>query len=329
MKDIAYRLTEELKKDLRSRKVPRVVAKRFFSDSEIEKIKGTNLDENSFDTLITSDVDVYTPEGELLMKFRKNAIPIPLAKLGSDHLQPFVRLTEARGVAAGKSSKRTRTDGSVTNTTTNPHVETGAAGYMDQNAMVRYCRMTALTWEYFRDFKEALPFIHHIDRLYEELIPEAYARQRAIHAGTNRNYVIEGTSFTTVTVNRNFNTAVHKDTGDFPGGFGNLAVYREGTWSGSYFCLPEFRLAVDMDNGDMLFVDVHRWHGNTPYINFNPAPTAFSNAVNNPQKGMYKAGGGDLRMSFVMYYREFMIACKQPAQELKDVQNEQGGFLKL
>lgn len=306
-----------------------MTAKRYFSDAEIDKLKGTHLGEDSYETLITSDVDVYSPEGELLLKFRKGAIPVELAKLGSDHLQPFVRLTEARGVAAGISKKRTRSDGSKTNTTTNPHVETGAAGYMDQNAMVRYCRQTALTWEYFRDFQGSLPFIHHVDRLYELLCPEPYARQKAIHNGTNRNYVIEGTTFTTVTVNRNFKTAVHKDSGDFPQGFGNLTVYREGNWSGSYFCLPEFKVAVDMQNGDMLFVDVHRWHGNTPYINFNPAPTPFSNAANNPLKDMYKPGGTDLRMSFVMYYREFMIACKQPKDELKDVQNEQGGFLKL
>jgi hypothetical protein len=312
-----------------NRKVPKITARRYFSDAQIEPLKGTFLDENSFETLLTEDADVYSADGALLLKFRKAAIPVDLARLGSDHLQPFVRLTEARGVAAGTSKKRTRSDGTTTNTTTNPHVETGAAGYMDQNAMVRYCRMTALTHEYFEDFKESLPFIHHVDRLYEMLCPEAYNRQLDISRGTNRNYVIEGTTFTTVTVNRNFQTAVHKDSGDFPHGFGNLTVYREGSWTGSYFCLPEFKLAVDMQNGDMLFVDVHRWHGNTPFVNFNPAPTPFSTAANNPKKDMYQPGGTDLRMSFVMYYREFMIACKQPKDELRDVQNEQGGFLKL
>lgn len=284
---------------------------------------------DSFDRLVTSDADGYSSKGELLFRFRKNVIPFDILKAGYDHFKFGIMLTEARGAAAGESFKRTRSDGSTTNTTVNQHVETGAVGYMDQNAMVRYCRKTALTSRYFEDFKQGIPFVKEVDRLYKELCPEHYARQIAIARGTNRNYVIEDTSFTTVTVNRNFQTAVHKDTGDFPRGFGNLAVYREGDWDGSYFTLPQYRVGIDMQNCDILFVDVHKWHGNTPFVNFNPAPTDFSSRVNHPMKDKYTWDGNDLRFSFVMYYREYMINCKQPSQELKDTQIEQGGFLKL
>lgn len=293
-------------------------------------MQGKFLGVDSYDKLLTEDTDAYSMQGELLLRFRKNAIPLPILIEGYMGLKHGVRLTEARGTAAGESFKRKRLDGSTTNTTVNNRVETGAAGYMDANAMVRYCRMTALTAEYFNDFKRSYPFVKHVSNLYKELCPEYYARQLNIVKGSNKNYIIPETVFSTVTVNRNFQTAVHKDSGDYPHGFGNLIVYREGeNWSGSYFCLPQYRVAVDMRNTDLLFVDVHKWHGNTPFINFNPSPTPFSNSKLNPQKEMYKPGGVDMRFAFVMYYRENVINCKQPAQELKDVQMESGGFLKL
>lgn len=296
-----------------------------------ERWEGKHLGENDFDILVTDDTDAYTTGGDLLLRFRKRAIPYDILKEGYEGLKMGIRLTEARGTAAGESMKRERSDGSKANTTVNPRVETGAVGYMDQNAMVRYCRMTALTAQYFDDFQRAIPFVKRVNDLYRDLCPEAFQRQLNIAKGTNRNYVIADTAFTTVTVNRNFQTAVHKDSGDFPRGFGNLIVYREGeNWSGSYFCLPQYRVAVDLRNTDILFADVHRWHGNTPFINFNPAPTPYSNSKLNPQRDIYRdPNGTDMRISFVMYYREYMINCKQPSEELRDTQMEQGGFLKL
>lgn len=150
--------------------------------------------------------------------------------------------------------------------------------------------------------------MEHIDKLYKELCQIHYAKQIAIAKGTNRNYRIADTSFTTVTVNRNFQTAVHQDAGDLPEGFGNLCVYREGHYEGAYLVMPEYRVAVDMQNTDLLFMDVHKFHGNTAFIN--------------PSKDY-------LRVAFVMYFREYMINCKSPADELKRVQMDTGGFLKL
>lgn len=308
----------------------KLVLKEYLTDKKCgELYEGKFLTGNEFDTLVTEDTDAYTTSGELLMRFRKNIIPIDILKSGYEAFRGSIYLTEGRGLASGWSGKRIRKDGSTANTTVGAFVESGAVGYMDANAMVRYCRKTAFTSKYFEKFTDGVPFVEEVDRWYKELCPDYYARQINIAQGTNRNYRIGNTSFTTITVNRNFQTAVHKDAGDFQRGFGNLAIYREGTWSGAYFCLPQYRVAVDMQNQDLLFVDVHRWHGNTPFENFNPAPTPFSNSDRNPAKGKYKWDGKDLRIAFVMYYREYMINCKQPSQELKDTQYEQGGFLKL
>jgi len=309
----------------------KLILKEYITDAECEqKWKGKFLTEDNFDILLTEDTDAYTTQGEMLLRFRKNVIPRDVLQAGADAFKGSVELTEGRGMASGGSFKRIRKDGSTANTTVGNFVESGAVGYLDHNAMIHYCRKTAFTSRYFERFMEGVPFVQAVDKLYAELCPEHYARQRNIVQGTNKNYVIADTTFTTVTVNRNFQTAVHKDAGDFQRGFGNLSVYREGTWTGSYFCLPQYRVAVDMQNCDMLFVDVHRWHGNTGFKNWNPAPTPYSKSERNPQKGMYVSEDGkDLRIAFVMYYREYMVTCKSPKEELKDTQMEQGGFLKL
>jgi hypothetical protein len=273
-----------------------------------EDLKGKFLDETAFDMLITSDCDGYDMHGNMLFRYRKNAIPFELLKSGYEAFKDSIVLTDGRGIASGSSHKRIRKDGSISNITIGNKVFSGNVGYMDAGAMVHYCRKTAFAKDYFEKFKQGIPFVEFIDKKYEELCPEHYKKQLAIATGTNRNYRIGETSFTTVTVNRNFQTAVHKDAGDFPEGFGNLIVYREGDFKGSYFCMPEYRVAIDMQNCDILFADVHRWHGNTP----------FKECV-----GDYK------RIAFVMYYREYMYKCKQPKEELQKIKQDETGFLTL
>lgn len=266
------------------------------------------LDDSHYDILITNDADGYDTRGNLLFKFRKNVIPFDLLKKGAESFEPSIELTESRGGASGSSHKRIRKDGTVSNTTVGNKVLSGSVGYMDSSAMIRYCRKTAFARRYFEEFEAGVPLVEFVDNKYKELCPEHYARQIAISKGTNQNYRIKDTSFTTVTVNKNFRTAVHKDSGDFSEGFGNLVVYREGHYDGGYFVLPEYKVAIDLQNTDILFVDVHKWHANTEFTNCSPD---------------WK------RISFVMYYREYMYKCKAPKDELKRVKQDQLGYRRL
>lgn len=278
--------------------------------AQADKLAKTFLGDDSYDTLITSDTNGYDLNGRLLFKFRKGALPLEVVQSGYEAFKDSISLTDGRGNAAGGNSKRIRKDGTVSNISVANKVESGNVGFMDASAMVKYCRKTAFARQYFDKFQEGIPFVKAVNGLYAQLCPEHYAKQIAIAKGTNRNYVIADTAFTTVTVNRNFQTAVHKDSGDLPDGFGNLCVYRTGEWTGSYFCLPEYRVAIDMQNTDMLFVDVHTWHGNTPFHNLNPE-------------------AGDMRIAFVMYYREYMMKCDSPSKELEKIQQEKNGFFTL
>lgn len=289
--------------------VQKLILKRKLTEQQGNALEQKFIDETAVDVLLTSDADVWNVEGELLLKFRKNVIPFELLKSGYLAFVDAIKETTTRKVASGGTVQRVRQDGTI-NSKTNYGlpVESSMVGYIDRMRRTPYCRKTAFTKEHFETFQQGVPFVSHVDKLYAELCPEHYAKQIAISRGTNINYRIAETSFTTVTVNRNFRTAVHKDAGDFQRGFGNLTVYREGNFDGCYFCLPEYGVAVDMQNTDVLFCDVHRWHGNTP--------------VKNEQEGW-------LRVSFVMYYREYMVTCKSPTEELKKVKQDRGGFLKL
>lgn len=278
-------------------------------EPDAAKLITTFLDESSYDTLITEDTDAYDfATGAMLFRFRKNALPPGSCLMGYESFKNSIELTDGRGSASGYNGKRMRPDGTPSNINVGAKVLSGNVGYMDNSAMIRYCRKTAFARKYFDEFTAGIPFVQRVDKLYKELCPDHYARQRAIADGTNRNYIIGDTAFTTVTVNQNFQTAVHKDSGDLPSGFGNLCVYRQGHYEGAYFTLPEWRVAIDLHSDDMLFVDVHRWHGNTPFRNM---------------------ADDALRIAYVMYYREYMYKCKQPTEELQDVKMETGGFLKL
>lgn len=282
--------------------------KRVLTPAQGDALHKKFLTRDNVETLVDYDCDGYDLNGKMLFRYRKNAIPMEILKQGVDAFKGSIQLTDGRGSASGSSHKRVRKDGSVSNITVGNKVLSGNVGYMDSGAMVHYCRKTAFARDYFEKFQEGIPFVKHIDDLYKELCPEHYAKQKAIAEGTNKNYVIGDTSFTTVTVNRNFATAVHKDAGDYPEGFGNLIIYREGHYEGSYFCLPEYGVGIDMQNQDVLFADVHSWHGNTPYEN---------------------ASEDFMRIAFVMYYREYMYQCKSPSEELFETKMRETGFLKL
>lgn len=282
--------------------------KRVIPVEEASNLKTTYLNDNDYSVLINEDADGFDLYGNLLFRYRKNAIPTETLKLGVDSFKDSIELTESRGSASGSSHKRIRKDGSVSNITVGNKVESGSVGFMDSGAMVKYCRKTAFAKKYFDKFTAGIPFVQYIDKKYEELCPEHYAKQKAIALGTNQNYVIGNTSFTTVTVNKNFRTAVHQDAGDYKEGFGNLIVYREGHYEGGFFCLPEFGVAIDMQNNDLLFADVHKWHGNTEITNKSE---------------------DWLRISFVLYYREYMYKCSQPENELEKIKKDKTGYLTL
>ena len=124
---------------------------------------------------------------------------------------------------------------------------------------------------------------------------------------------IPKTSFSTVTINRNFRTAMHRDAGDFKDGFGNLTVIERGKYHGGYTIFPQYGVAIDLRNNDFVAMDVHQWHCNTPLYEteedkiYNESlEPAFKD---NPEVGTVGIYEKYTRISFVCYLREKILSC--------------------
>ena len=278
-----------------------------------EQLKGRYLDEDYGKELITEDTDGYDNQGNLLFRYRKNAINKKSVENGYLSFKDSIISTQSRGNASGGYFNRIRKDGTVSNFKVSNAVESGNVGFMDAKDGVgttNYCRKTSFASSHFEQFQQGIPFVQEVSDLYKQLCPTHWEIQNKYARATNKNYVIGDTVFTTVTVNKNFRTAVHQDSGDLQTGFGNLIVYEEGSYSGGYFLLVEWGIMIKLELGDILFVDVHQWHCNTPY---------------------YLNEGFDemLRISFVMYYREYMYRCPSPSKVLEDLQNNSLGYKTL
>ena len=166
----------------------------------------------------------------------------------------------------------------------------------------------------FKKYNEGLPFIQKIDSLFQSLIPDSYQKQLT-RANEKETFKIPKTAFSTITINRNFRTALHRDAGDFKGGFGNLTVIERGKYHGAYTILPQFGVAVDVRTNDFLAMDVHQWHSNTPMYEtkedkkYNDSlKPAFKD---NPEVGTEGIYEKYTRLTFVCYLREKLNNCDE------------------
>lgn len=186
-------------------------------------------------------------------------------------------------------------------------ISSGIIGAFDRYARQPYCRQTAFNLNKKTSpmyHKDVVPYLQAIDSVFGKNVPERHEKQMVWIGRTAEEWVVKGTAFTTITVNKNFRTAVHKDAGDLKEGFGVLSVLERGTYNGGYLCFPQFRVAVDMRTADVLMCDVHEWHGNTAIVG---------------KRGQFE------RISVVCYYRANMYRCLSEQGEYERVKNRKLG----
>ena len=250
-----------------------------YDNNKLAHVLNKKLKKGQIKNIIDTDADVYTKEGKLLLKFRKN-------KLNKDNLDNFYdnvisfanKTTCNRGSASGSKSK---------NVYNNSKIKTNILGYFDkfspiQKMLLRQqgkkftitARETRFNMDYPEKFKKLVPLIKEIDKYYKEYIPDKYDKQRK--KANQTAFKIDGTAFTTITTNVNFQTTVHTDRGDDDEGFGNLVVIENGKYEGGETCFPQYGIGVDVRTGDVLYMDVHEAHANMPIILENPDATRLS-----------------------------------------------------
>ena len=253
----------------KSKKIPVYTVKKILTDEETSACKGKFMTDKNYPVVLNESADVYTEDGNLLVRFRKNVLSEKKIDDAYEALKDFMkRKTTDRGVASGS--------GKGLQTGEKTPVMSNILGYFDKwsisqkstfkNSGIRSpgpCRLCTFNVKYPEKWRKVVPLIQEIDQQYQELCPKEYASQRK--AAKSVPFHIKGTAFSTITTNLNFRTAAHTDSGDWPEGFGNLVVIERGSeYKGAHTGFPQYGVAVDCRTGDFLAMDVHQVHGNSP-----------------------------------------------------------------
>lgn len=236
------------------------------TDDKMDGLKNTFVKPSQIELVLKDDADVYTETGKLLLRFRKNKLKQDNITSFYDNVVDFAMNTSTnRGSTSGSQSK---------NIYDNPKIMTNIFGYFDRFSPSQKVKMTRankkllgvrecrFNMDYPEKYQKTLPLIQEIDSYYKKYIPDNYAKQRK--KANQTPFHIKDTSFTTVTTNINFQTTIHKDKGDDEEGFGNLVVIEKGKYTGGETCMPQYGIGVDVRTGDVLYMNVHEWHGNLP-----------------------------------------------------------------
>jgi hypothetical protein len=156
----------------------------------------------------------------------------------------------------------------ISDTTYANPVFSGIAGWFDRYPRIPYARATAYTRQQPDKFKLSFPFLQSLNRGFKELLPWRWENQKKAANKIAKEFLVPNTVFSTITVNKTFRTAAHRDAGDYSNGLSNLLVLsNNGNYSGGYLILPEVRVAINVRPGDLLLVNNHEYiHGNTPIV---------------------------------------------------------------
>lgn len=276
-----------------------------YSDDAFKSFgEGMLFDFDHYDTVIENNCDgVYyneaTSKNETLFRLRKGVIDKTLQDQATgSFLKLAKRKTYNRGIAAGKVEGSTTVREIINGQSQSKQATTSnIAGYYDRPDRIHrkyfetttVCRKTAFTNKNRELWDKGLPFIQKCSKMYKYLGGRYYARQKDEYDKIHPKMKIPDTVFTTITVNYNWQTACHKDQGDYSQGLGNLIVTGK-DFDGCYLGFPQFKVCIKVEPGDFLLMDVHQYHCNT--------------ALELKTKDAY-------RLSFVMYLREKMSKCKK------------------
>jgi hypothetical protein len=124
-------------------------------------------------------------------------------------------------------------------------VMSGIAGWYDRYPRIPYGRATSYTEQNPEKFAMAYPFLQTLAKGFESLLPWRYGNQMEAAKKLDPKFLVPGTPFTTITVNKTFRTAAHYDAGDLDSGLSNLLVLsNNGNYSGGLLVAPEYRVTT-------------------------------------------------------------------------------------
>ena len=296
-----------------------ITVKEVLDKEQIKSLEGKFINESYIKhPVIREDTIVKNEQGKLVLVFKKKAIPQDIVDSSRLAFRKAISGgSNNRGMASGNVSDiykvgdkiGTRTigkvlknrwypllpNGKLSKTSYGLNVLSSTIGFNDRYPRIPYCRTSAFAQKNLEAYKQTLPYIAGVNKIYETYAPNHYKLQKKLADLTSKDFIIKNTAFTTVTVNKNYRTACHYDAGDYNKGFGNLGVLKLGTYTGGYTVIPKYGIGIDLSDSDVALFDVHELHGNTEL----------------------KRKGYSERISVVCYYRENMIYCGDHKYELE------------
>jgi hypothetical protein len=343
---------DKLSRQEKDKKIKKIIVKYCKTEDELKSKEGHFYTPKDFKQIISDNCDIYAIDENgkkfCLLKLRKGVIPNEVSKAAYGALEKQAKhFNDNRGAAAGlvrKSQlpyyvdKITNRDKYRVNYIDNKGIErkghisnrvrSNIIGYYDmpdRNALKRdghapKCRQTAFTRDKVSKWTHAIPIFEEADKQFKKLMPNRH-RIQLTRCKKTPDFQIANTAFSTITINYNYRSALHKDAGDLEEGFGNLMVLeknkcidldKEGKnkdkkanyngeiypYTGGYLGFPKYGVAVDVRQGDYLAMNVHEWHANCPII-------CGCSKGEKCKKGVDHHG----RLSLVCYLRKNMIDC--------------------
>ena len=256
-------------------------------ESEMEQKVGKILAESDYNVRLTGPARVMLPDGKPLLIYLPRYLNGERFEQAYDVLHP-IKMSGNRGLASGAPGF------TVGGRRRYKQVNSAIIGSVDPLGNTPYCRTTAWTGDHTEEFSSLFPLFMDVDRAFAEYVPERYTAQKQRANATLPEWMVGDTVFTTMTVNNTYPTGVHKDAGDLDEGFSCLTTWRRGNYSGGHLTFPEWRVSVDLQDGDLILMDAHHWHGNTA-LNLLTADAE--------------------RISLVLYYRTKVADCASAEEE--------------
>lgn len=238
-----------------------------------DSLIGKQARDSEYDLLIDTDTDIYI-DGELVATYRV---------ISGETLKLAATLAKRSKLTRGK-----RTNGLS--------VKNAIYGFLPRNpTRCNYCRPTAAT--------QQSPAMHAIVERYAEAINSIYRDANADQWAFDQSQIADDvldewrigrTMWSSLNVNVNHAIKHHRDSGNWPGVFSNVFIYRQGC-AGGDLVLPELRIALKQKSGACIF-----FHGGKLIHGVTPIRQTSESAV---------------RASIVLYTMREMRHCETPEIE--------------
>ena len=264
---------------------------------------------------ILSDDESYRVEdenGNMVFTILRNSVP---KDLGYEYYRAIkdgkaITRSDLRNIAAGIEVDRknyvTRVSKRKTNTPRSYHfVESSIIGFYDRYPRINYCRKTSWVLNNPKLWEKVKGYTYHLNDLYKVNCPNEYKQHTSITNKTSPDFLIPGTGFTTITLNRNFRTHYHRDAGNLQEGFAAMSYIKRGKFKGGELVFPNYRVGVKLKNYDIIVFKNTEIHGNTEIIKSN-------------KDADYE------RITSVFFYRKNMIYCGTAEEELERTKRNKG-----